>query len=104
VGLKRFSDEAWVCGRPIELVRNCGVPWCEPCSRFYTPTTLTDEGNCPAGHHVADPSSPVLVQSSAPPREDVESVRPPWHFWLLVLALVLYLGWRAVQGIQWIIG
>jgi hypothetical protein len=28
----------------------------------------------------------------------------PWHFWLLLGALVVYLGWRAVQGFQWLIG
>ena len=27
---------------------------------------------------------------------------PPWHFWLLLVALVLYLSWRLIQGIVWI--
>ncbi len=27
----------------------------------------------------------------------------PWHFWLLVAALVIYLGWRFIQLIQWIV-
>ena len=30
--------------------------------------------------------------------------KAPWHFKLLLLALVLYLGWRAWQGIDWVIG
>ncbi|MDH3708225.1 MAG: hypothetical protein OES57_19335 [Acidimicrobiia bacterium] len=28
----------------------------------------------------------------------------PWHFWLLLGALVIYLGWRAVQGLAWFVG
>ena len=81
------------------------MPWCEDCSRFYTPSTLSPGGDCPQGHHVANPEdSPVLVQSSAEAPDDDEIVKVPWHFWILVIALVLYLGWRAVQGIMWLIG
>lgn len=79
------------------------MPWCEECGRFYTPPTLTPEGDCPDGHHVAEPGSdPQLVQSGAPPREE-EKVRAPWHFWLLVAALAVYLGWRLVQGVAWLL-
>ena len=28
--------------------------------------------------------------------------RPPWHFVLLVIGVVVYLGYRAVQGIAWL--
>lgn len=82
------------------------MPWCEPCSRFYTPSTLTPDGDCPAGHHVADPDdAPRLVQSAAPAREDStsEKVRAPWHFWLLLAALAVYLGWRLIQGVAWLL-
>jgi len=27
----------------------------------------------------------------------------PWHFKLLVGAIALYLGWRGVQGVEWIV-
>lgn len=27
----------------------------------------------------------------------------PWGFWLLIVLTVLYLGWRAVQGVLWLI-
>jgi hypothetical protein len=30
--------------------------------------------------------------------------RAPWHFKLLVAAVVVYLGWRLVQMIGWIVG
>ena len=81
------------------------MPWCEGCSRFYTPSTLTMSGDCPQGHHVADPGdAPALVQSSAAGRdlehaEPKEKVKAPWHFWVLVAAVVIYLGWRLIQGI-----
>lgn len=80
------------------------MPWCEECERFYTPSTLTPEGDCPSGHHVADPGAAPLVQSSAPGRDETDGrnkVKAPWHFWVLVAAVVIYLGWRLVQGIMW---
>jgi len=27
----------------------------------------------------------------------------PWHFKLLLVATVIYLGYRAVQGIEWLV-
>ena len=27
----------------------------------------------------------------------------PWHFWLLLATAGLYLGWRALQGVGWLI-
>ncbi len=86
------------------------MPWCEPCGRFYTPSTLSAEGDCPAGHHVADPTGIApLTQSDAPGRDaavsaEGEKVKAPWHFWVLVAAVLLYLGWRLVQGIAWLAG
>jgi len=80
------------------------VPWCETCSRFYTPSTLTATGDCPGGHHVVDPPA-ALPQASGGADDPPEApLRVPWHFWLLVAALVVYLGWRLVQGVQWILG
>lgn len=66
------------------------MPWCEDCSRFYNPNTLTEEGECPDGHQVGG--------------EQPEVPTVPWHFWVLVIAVVLYLGWRLIQGIAWLIG
>ena len=42
------------------------------------------------------PSSP-----SRPAGDEVVE-RVPWHFWILVVALVIYLGWRLLQGIAWV--
>ena len=70
------------------------MPWCEGCARFYNPNTLDPAGDCPEGHHVADP----------PSDEEEKAPGAPWHFWVLVIALVIYLGWRLVQGIVWLVG
>ena len=67
------------------------MPWCEDCARFYNPNTLTTDGDCPAGHHVES------VEEA-----DAERARIPWHFWVMLVALMLYLGWRLIQGILWL--
>lgn len=42
------------------------------------------------------------VRSAAERPEATErpsGTKVPWHFWVLVAAAVLYLGWRLVQGL-----
>jgi hypothetical protein len=29
--------------------------------------------------------------------------KAPWHFRLFVAAASVYLGWRAIQGVEWLI-
>jgi hypothetical protein len=66
------------------------MPWCEPCGRFFNPNTLQEDGSCPTcGTELAKPKAPPKV---------------PWHFWVLVLGIVVYLGWRTVQGVMWVTG
>ena len=36
--------------------------------------------------------------------EAVDEPHVPWHFKLLVLATAVYLAWRAVQGLVWLVG
>jgi hypothetical protein len=62
------------------------VPWCEQCNAFHEPERLADGGACPGcGTVIAEP------------------IKVPWHFKLLVVATVIYLGWRFAQGIGWVI-
>jgi len=57
------------------------MPWCEDCAKFWTPTSMNSDGSCPTcGRAIGEPA------------------KVPWHFKLLVLATVLYLGFRAWQG------
>jgi hypothetical protein len=34
---------------------------------------------------------------------DAKDLKVPWHFKLLVVATVLYLGFRAYQGVAWLV-
>ena len=68
------------------------MPFCETCDRFYNPNTLRPDGSCPTcGRQVGASSGAVAEPPGA-----------PWHFKLLLLAVVLYLGWRLVQGLVWV--
>jgi len=65
------------------------MPWCEECSKYLTPNSMTDEGNCPrCGAHIADSVQAVGDEEKA-----------PWHFKLLVAGVVIYLGWRIVDWV-----
>jgi len=69
------------------------MPWCEECSRFYNPSSMAPDGTCVrCGSVIAEPPGPG----------EEEAAGVPWHFWVLVAALVVYLGWRLVQGIAWL--
>ena len=35
-------------------------------------------------------------------QRDPEEVKTPWTFKLMVVLVVLYLGWRLVEGVVWV--
>jgi hypothetical protein len=85
------------------------VPWCETCSKFWTPSSMNADGSCPAcGQVVAAPDTPVSAER--PPPIDPKNLdlhelagddaKAPWHFKLLIVALVAYLGWRLVDLVR----
>ena len=65
------------------------MPWCDDCSKFWNPTSLRDDGSCPTCER-------VIAVEEAPPKA-------PWHFKLMVVAVVLYLLWRIVQLVGWVV-
>lgn len=66
------------------------MPWCEECSKYLTPSSLRSDGTCPScGRPVGE------AEQRASEEADDESA--PWHFKLLVVMLVVYLGWRFVE-------
>lgn len=66
------------------------VAWCETCEREVPDGELTDGGACPR-------CGTVLAGDS-------EERRPvPWTFKLMIVATVVYLGYRAYQGIAWVV-
>ena len=63
------------------------MPWCEDCAKFWNPPSMPPDGTCPTcGRVIAE----------------MPDTKVPWHFWVLVVALVLYLGWRLIQLFQWL--
>ena len=97
------------------------MPWCGPCDRFLSPSPVSPDGTCPRCGAVVDPGAahptpapaaePPASPAAAPvpvgaPTADPEADAPiplPWHFKLMVGAVALYLGWRAFQGVEWIV-
>ena len=71
------------------------MPWCETCSKYLTPTGLRTDGACPTcGRSVGG-----IEQRG---EEVVAEEGTPWHFKLLVGAVVVYLAWRTIQMIGWL--
>ena len=61
------------------------------------------DGTCPTcGRTLAAPTQ--VDPRKVDLKELAGEEKMPWHFKLLVVAIVLYLGWRAFQGVEWLIG
>jgi hypothetical protein len=100
------------------------MPWCPSCQRFLSPPTVTPDGTCPAcGRPVEPGRGRVTSTGEAPlepdqgrvasageaapgprPEEDEEELPPiPAHLKFLGVAVIVYLGYRFWQGIEWVI-
>jgi hypothetical protein len=64
------------------------MPWCDDCEKYWTPSSVNDDGTCPRCG--ADLETPPPVDADA----DTEDAKAPWHFKLMVVALVVYLVYR----------
>ena len=84
------------------------MPWCEDCAKYWNPAALNDDGTCPTcGRLVEAPKRQPITAKNLDLRrlaagDDEEIPKTPWHFKLLMVLLVLYLGWRIVQLFTWI--
>ena len=67
------------------------MPWCDDCGKFWNPNSMAPDGSCPRCGEV--------IASAGETEVDV-----PWHFWVLVTAAGLYLLWRVVEGVAWVVG
>jgi hypothetical protein len=74
------------------------MPWCEDCARFWNPSSMGEGGHCPS-------CGRTIAKGSSRPSEVTTDEGPtaPWHFKLLMVSLVIYLGYRAFQGVEWVI-
>jgi hypothetical protein len=63
------------------------MPTCVACDHYWRPVELGEGGTCPTCGEALDLTPP----------------KTPWHFKLLFASAVAYLGWRAVEGVAWVI-
>ena len=68
---------------------DCGWVWPKP------------KGPCPSCGSDAAPEVD-LSGREIPSGEDPGPAKMPWSLKVLVAALVLYLGWRLVEGVGWV--
>ncbi|MHB1716936.1 MAG: hypothetical protein ACYCV5_06340 [Acidimicrobiales bacterium] len=61
------------------------MPWCEECDERIEEEDLTEEGTCPVCGF-----------------EPIEHRKSPWYFKFMVVATVIYVIFRIVQGILWL--
>jgi hypothetical protein len=83
------------------------MPWCEDCAKYHAPSAMTPDGQCPTcGRVVETPAVPPLVTAknldlkklaAGEDAADGADESAPWHFKVLMVLLVLYLGWRIVD-------
>jgi uncharacterized paraquat-inducible protein A len=63
------------------------MAWCDECDRVVEDNRLDENGACPT-------CGTVLTE---PHRRPI-----PWTFKVMVVAFVVYLGYRGYQGIAWL--
>ncbi len=71
------------------------MPWCDTCDVYLAPNSVDASGICPTCGHGVDTADRIQAES-------VDQA-VPWHFWIVVVAVVAYLGWRLVEGVGWLI-
>ncbi len=62
------------------------MPWCETCAKYRTPSAMNEDGTCP--------TCGSAVHAPEHVSHDIEDLKAPWHFKLMIVALIVYLVWR----------
>ncbi len=71
------------------------MPWCDTCDVYLAPNAVDAGGTCPTCGHTVDTADRIQAETIN------EAV--PWHFWIVVAAVVAYLGWRLIEGVGWLV-
>lgn len=87
-----------------ENALNKNMPWCEECSKYFAPSAMMPDGSCPKClKPIADvningglTAKTINIKKLAQNSPD-EDISVPWHFKLLVGALIGYLSWRVID-------
>lgn len=64
------------------------MPWCDECDELVDTDDMTEDGECPT-------CGSVLVEEVGKP--------VPWYFKAMIVASIIYLGYRTFQGITWVV-
>lgn len=76
------------------------MPWCEDCAKYWAPAAMNEDGTCPTCGRVVE-AAKVTAKNVNVKRlasgDAEEDAKTPWHFKVLMVLLVAYLGWRVVQ-------
>jgi len=80
------------------------VPWCAHCDEYLAPPRVRADGTCPTCGTTVDPGGarPAAQADVSGSDDPLEAL--PWHFKLLLGAIAVYLGYRALQGVEWLVG
>lgn len=86
------------------------MPFCETCAKYWAPSAASADGTCPTcGRALAKPRAitrpeqQTSIGASAHGQGGEGSkFRAPWHFKLLMVGLIIYLGYRLWQLIMWL--
>ncbi len=87
-----------------EPVQSFPGAFCESCNKWREPNALMPDGSCPRCGSQLDEHAEEAAAAEASETDDAsaeaQAAKIPWHFWLMVAATVIYLGWRVIQGLQ----
>ncbi len=86
------------------------MPWCDSCAKYYAPNAMRPDGTCPTCGRSLATSGSLRAEARALGVDDPTVVKKadgtpkaPWHFKVMVVAVSIYLLWRLVQGIEWVV-
>ncbi|TSA53090.1 MAG: hypothetical protein D4R44_04325 [Actinobacteria bacterium] len=79
------------------------MPWCEECAKYLAPSAMREDGSCPKclkvlqmpNIHGSITAKTLNLKQLAQSGE--QDAKVPWHFKMLVGALIVYLSWRVVD-------
>jgi hypothetical protein len=67
------------------------VPWCATCDRFLSPSTVRTDGACPTCGSTVEAGKARKLRGL------------PWYVVVALGVFAVYLAFRLVQGIDWLI-
>ena len=71
------------------------MPYCDDCEKYWAPSSMNDDGTCPRCG--TDLDEPAIAAAHADGAGSDDDTKTPWHFKLMIVALVVYLGYRFVE-------